>query len=436
MMPKISVVIPVYNVEKYLKECLDTVKGQTLKDIEIICIDDGSTDSSGRILEEYAEGDNRFHIIHKTNEGYGKAMNVGIKLATAPYIGVVESDDMIALDMFEKLYLLMEEKKVDVLKTDFYEFYDGGEGNYIEEYSPLIFDENFWNLYGIKFSIREHEEVFLFHRYTWNGLLNRDFLRNEHILHNETPGASYQDNGFWFQTMVKAKSIYFARQAYYRYRIDNPNSSMYSKAKPFAICEEYDFVRKILSQMGDTEKQYYKWINRIKIVDCIYIINRVEDQFKVALANRIRDDFLQSVRLGEIDSSLYNDQDKLKIFDIITDPILYVEKEKINRKKIEKITKDYDIIIVYGAGIIGKRVQKILKEGRINTKIKYFAVSDMLDNSKIVQGIPVKRINDLLKYREKALVIISVGRKNIQAVESNLKKYNFKNYIMFNDLIE
>ena len=83
-MAKVSVIIPVYNIEKYLRECLNSVRRQTLEELEIICIDDGSTDSSGSILDDYAKKDRRIHVIHKINEGYGKAMNTGLKIATAP----------------------------------------------------------------------------------------------------------------------------------------------------------------------------------------------------------------------------------------------------------------------------------------------------------------------------------------------------------------
>jgi len=86
-MTKISVIIPVYNVEKYLEECLDSVVNQTLKDIEIIIVDDGSTDSSSQICDKYAKKDNRIKVIHKNNEGLGKAYNVGIEKATGKYIG-------------------------------------------------------------------------------------------------------------------------------------------------------------------------------------------------------------------------------------------------------------------------------------------------------------------------------------------------------------
>ena len=101
---KVSVVIPVYNVERYLRQCLDSVINQTLKEIEIIIVNDGSKDSSLSIIKEYAAADNRITVIDKPNGGYGESMNRGFDKATGEYIGIIESDDYAELDMFEKLY--------------------------------------------------------------------------------------------------------------------------------------------------------------------------------------------------------------------------------------------------------------------------------------------------------------------------------------------
>ena len=103
-MPKISVIIPVYNVEKYIKECLESVVNQTFTDIEIICINDGSTDNSLSILEEYAKKDSRIKIINQQNSGLSATRNNGIKAAQGEFIGFVDSDDYIDLDFYEKLY--------------------------------------------------------------------------------------------------------------------------------------------------------------------------------------------------------------------------------------------------------------------------------------------------------------------------------------------
>ena len=98
--PKVSVLVPVYNVEKYVGMCLDSLLCQTLKDMEIICIDDGSTDNSSAILAEYAKRDSRIIIITKENTGYGASMNLGLSRAKGEYIGIVESDDYALPEMF------------------------------------------------------------------------------------------------------------------------------------------------------------------------------------------------------------------------------------------------------------------------------------------------------------------------------------------------
>ena len=103
-MPKVSIIVPVYNTEKYLAQCLDSIINQSLKDIEILCVDDGSTDSSPEILKEYAKKDSRIRIIQKPNAGYGNSMNLGIKELTGEYFGLVDSDDCIASNMYEVLY--------------------------------------------------------------------------------------------------------------------------------------------------------------------------------------------------------------------------------------------------------------------------------------------------------------------------------------------
>lgn len=115
MNPLVSVIVPIYNVEKYLPKCIESIMNQTLKEIEIILIDDGSTDRSGAIADEYGERDSRINIIHKKNGGQGSARNKGIELANGYYIGFVDSDDWIDCDMYEKLYSKAISLKSDIV---------------------------------------------------------------------------------------------------------------------------------------------------------------------------------------------------------------------------------------------------------------------------------------------------------------------------------
>ena len=121
-MAKVSIIIPTYNVEAYLVECMESVVRQTLKDVEIICINDGSTDGSLKILQSYAKKDERIVIVDKENGGYGMAMNIGIERATGEYIGIVEPDDFVPLSMYEDLYEIASKNQLDFVKADFYRF--------------------------------------------------------------------------------------------------------------------------------------------------------------------------------------------------------------------------------------------------------------------------------------------------------------------------
>ncbi|MCP9380716.1 glycosyltransferase family 2 protein, partial [Lacticaseibacillus paracasei] len=101
-MPKISIIVPVYNVEKYLQKCVDSILAQSFRDYELILVDDGATDASPSICDDYAEKDQRVKVIHKQNGGLSDARNAGINVASAPFLGFIDSDDYIAPDMYEQ----------------------------------------------------------------------------------------------------------------------------------------------------------------------------------------------------------------------------------------------------------------------------------------------------------------------------------------------
>ena len=119
-MPAVSVLIPCFNVERYLRECLDSVVNQTLRDLEIICVNDGSTDATPDILREYAARDSRILLIDKQNSGYGDSMNRALDAASGDYIGIVESDDRADPAMFETLHDLAVKFDCDLVKSNFY----------------------------------------------------------------------------------------------------------------------------------------------------------------------------------------------------------------------------------------------------------------------------------------------------------------------------
>ena len=130
-MPKISILLPSYNVASYIQECIESVMGQTLTDIEILCIDAGSTDGTSEIIEKYAAADRRIRLIKSDKKSYGYQINLGMDLAQGEFLGIVETDDCIGSHMYEVLYKAAIENVLDYVKAGFYTMVTPYEG---EEY--------------------------------------------------------------------------------------------------------------------------------------------------------------------------------------------------------------------------------------------------------------------------------------------------------------
>ena len=300
-MPKVSIIIPTYNVEKYLRECLDSVINQTLKDIEIICVDDGSTDNSGKILDEYANNDSRIKVIHKENGGYGKAMNTGFSHATGEYIGIVEPDDYIQLNMYETLYNVANEHNVDFVKADFYRFIGDGEER---EFMYNHLDET-GKYYNKVINIQEDLTPFNFIMNTWSGIYSREFLQKYNIFHNETPGASFQDNGFWFQTFCRSNRCYFVNKPFYMNRRDNPNSSVKNKEKVYCMKEEYDHIRRLLEADSYLKTKFLKIYQYKRFFNYKFNWERIHHKYKKEWLMHFSSEYKIAFDKGEVDESLF-----------------------------------------------------------------------------------------------------------------------------------
>lgn len=239
--PKVSVLVPIYNVEKYLRQCLDSLVKQTLREIEIICLNDGSTDGSLAIIKEYAEKDPRVVIVDKPNSGYGDSMNKGLEKARGKYVGIVESDDFIDLDAFEKLYNLAQTYDAEVVRANYY-FNKGGKDrkNYYIDPTDA----------GRVIDPARHTWIFYQSPAIWSAIYKREFLKENEIKFLSTPGASYQDTGFNFKVWASAHRVYFTTDAFLHYRIDNEASSINNPGKVMNVCYEYEEIEKYLKEHG------------------------------------------------------------------------------------------------------------------------------------------------------------------------------------------
>ncbi len=238
-MPKVSVLVPIYNAAEYLRQALNSLIGQTLSDLEIICINDGSTDDSSKIIQEYAKRDRRIVVIDKPNSGYGDSMNQGIKRAKGEYIGILEPDDYLDPEAFAKLYQLADWNKADIVKANYF-LLENGKNRKLENIRRKDT--------GKIINPRQDHFVFRLPHAVWATLYRREFLLANHLEFLPTPGASYQDIGFNTKTLALAKRVALTDQAYLHYRTDNVNSSSNSAGKLECTPAEYASIEEFLQQ--------------------------------------------------------------------------------------------------------------------------------------------------------------------------------------------
>ena len=280
-MPKLSILVPIFNVEKYLDECLNSLAKQTLKDVEVICINDGSTDGSSNILQRYAKKYTNFTVINKKNSGYGDSMNQGLKKATGEYIGIVESDDFIEPNAFEELYKLATQTSADIVKANY--FYHSEAGDEIHE---VVKNQKL----NTPLSISDNPSILLEEPGIWSAIYRRDFLNKNKIRFRTTPGASYQDTGFHFKSFCAAKRIVYTKKAYLHYRTDNANSSVKSLEKVNYIVGEYAEIEKYIGNL-DLSKEAIYTLQVAKFGAYHWNLQRLPKTLAVKFAKTIKAEF-------------------------------------------------------------------------------------------------------------------------------------------------
>ncbi|MBR5318650.1 MAG: glycosyltransferase [Peptococcaceae bacterium] len=324
LQPKVSIVIPIYNVEKYLRQCLDSVVNQTLKEIEIICVNDGSKDSSLAIMQEYAAKDSRVKIIDKENSGYGHSMNCGFAMATGEYVGIVESDDYAELNMFETLYERAKQHNLDVVKSGYYLYYSipNEKNEKVEIVSKVISNRTICPRNDFK-SKMEMVEFFNIKPTIWSAIYRKDFLENNDIKFNETPGASYQDAGFNFKVWACAERIQLVQDAFLHYRQDNENSSVNSKGKVFCVCDEYEEMDRFLNERPQLKAKLECLKNRIKYDTYMWNYDRLGLKFKYIFIERASGEFKSDMENGTLDKEYFEWYKWKDLQKLIEDPVIY-----------------------------------------------------------------------------------------------------------------
>lgn len=401
-MLKVSVVVPVYNAAAYLEQCLDSLVSQTLREMEILCVDDGSTDETPSVLQRYARQDARIVVLTQPNRGMGAAYNAGMARARGAYIGFVESDDFAEPDMFETLYAAATENGAAVVKSDCFLF-GGGK----ERRSPT-------------FELAGPESGFIrpldfpdafFSQRVWSGLYKRDFLEKNAIRYNETPGASFQDVSFNFLVMACAPRFYYLRRALLHYRTDNPLSSFHSRDKTFALMDECACIEDYLRRHAADPRLWEMLANlRFRLYRreaCL----RVDEAQAPAFLARAAEEYLRDRDEGRHARALWSEGDWDELQRILADPAAYLEgvrrlidEREEKRSAFVRMLRENGAIYLYGAGGVAHRLLYALSA--CGVRCEGFALPDG-ESEALEPALPLCRVAELEK-RPDALLLIAV----------------------------
>lgn len=300
--PAVSVLVPVYNNACYLRQCIDSIITQTLRNLEIIIINDGSTDPEAvSIMEEYEHNDPRVILINKPNTGYGHTLNTGLRYATGEYIAIVESDDQIHPEAYQLMYAKAKIFAADVVKTDYDELF--GFGMTARLVRKRIMEDK--SKYDFPVSPWHDLSLFMTNNVIWNGIYQTSFLKQNDIRFNETPGAAFQDNGFWFQTYIHAHRMLLLDTPTYIYRQDNPVSSMFNTGKIYAMSNEYQFI---LDKLLADQQLYNRFIGVFhykRFNNYLFTLQRILPEYRRLALQHYANEFNEAMRKGEIDQTIF-----------------------------------------------------------------------------------------------------------------------------------
>lgn len=314
--PKISIVMPSLNVGKYYRQCIESVMNQTLTDIEIICVDAGSTDGTLEILQECAAKDPRITVVHSNIKSYGYQMNLGMRQARGEYIGIVETDDFVPARMYEELYQTAVREDAEIVKADFYRFREV-EGKIERMYNRLDPSDTY---YGRIVNPAENQQVFRFIMNTWSGIYRRSFLEAHRIVHNETPGASFQDNGFWFKTFCCAKRIYFVNHPYYMNRRDNEASSVANPGKVYCMTEEWESIYRWLREDESRFQMFIGVYTLRKYHSLLFTYQRIAPEYRDEFIGHMSEEMGKLIHAGEYSREAFTSYEWRRLNLIISNP--------------------------------------------------------------------------------------------------------------------
>ena len=401
---KVSIIIPVYNCEKYIARCLESIIKQTLKEIEIICINDASGDDSFDILNNYQKKDSRIKIIHMpVNKGAGLCRNKGLELASGEYIHFVDADDYMMLDACEKLYNHMKEKNGDIC---FHKIKIISENKNNESSVSQGILEKYDGSYigtGLLDEFVKNNEFFL---YPWSVIFKRKLINENKLTFSSL--LIGEGGEFVLKALVRAKSASVLDEVLYYYNV-HEDSIMGKNSKRSII---------LLGQIS----QYIIGVREFAICNNSYGLKNFLVQQKKKIKPTL--DNLSKDELENIEKAIKEDFSKYIFYELKNATI---EDDLVLDDSITQILEKINSVILYGAGNITKNILKILNFYGI--ELESIIVTNRENNPENIYGHKIYQIDELHESQKKEYVLVPLKRRYLDEVKLNLEKNGFKNII-------
>ena len=429
-MISVSVIVTVYNSEKYLRDCLNSLMVQTLKNIEILCVDDGSSDNSVDIILEYAGKDDRIKLLrqNRPSDGAAAARNLGIDNAKGEYLSILDSDDFFDPDMLEKAYRQVKEDDADIVIYNGYG-YDSITGKDIEvEY--ILHEELIDNSGRRVFSPSDYSErlYLLTLGAAWNCMFRRDYINSEDIRFQEYHHAD--DLGFVYLAFTCANNISVLNERLIHYR-RNTGMGQAENLDPWSVacCEALAQLKEAIEKRGLFEKFKVAFIN-VALRYIVFYFGAIKsyDAFQ-RLYRLLHDRYMEQLALNEIMDTEILQPDflvlRIALNELTPEDYLFrklhwlepFDRLMISESKREKRFSKKQRVAVYGAGIRGKNTVARLIRGELGGRLCAW-----VDREYETIGYPVQDPVDLI-LSEPDAVIIAIKDKNV-AVEAGYNLIN------------
>lgn len=400
-MIKISIVVPCYNVELYIRECMESILSQTLREMEIIFIDDGSTDRTLEILEEYQKKREEIKILRQENQGSGIARNQGIKAATGEYIAFMDADDFYpSHDTLEKVYSTAKERGAVICGGSACNYRNG-------VFTNRGLDKG--HVFLVDGWVSKHD--FPTSGGYWRFIYKSDFIKDKQIFFPRY--LRYQDPPFFLEAIANAGKVYCMKEVTYIHRKEH-------KQTHFVQEKAIDYAKGIRDCLliSKREGMAAAFSQTLSILQggpsaCMYLFAETCAEMK---------DIIHQINevIGD-DSDSEMSVPILKEGEQLTSYLRDVQEEK--RQLLEGLKQEKNVL-VFGAGVMGKKVRSFLDKNGVT--MESFVVSDMAKNATIVDGLQVKCIDDYMDARNDCVVIIATYPDKQEEIKEILHNKGFE----------